>query len=165
MKEAATDYRPGGRPFTGRRFLMSIIAFFGVIFAANGAMTWFALTNFRGVVVKSSFVASQDFNAGKARADAQAARGWRTAVAADDGAPVLSLRDRDGAPLAGLRVSARALRTLDVHLDRDLSLREVSPGEYAAAAPLPPGRWRIAFAAEGAGDRYSASLPLVIGPR
>jgi len=165
MKKAATDYRPGGRPFTGRRFLLTVIAFFAVIFIANGAMVWFSLTNFRGVVVKSSFVASQDFNAGKARADAQAARGWRTAVAADQGAPVLSLRDRDGAPLAGLRVTARALRPLDIHFDRDLTLREIRPGDYAAAEPLPPGQWRIAFAVEGAGARYAASLPLMVEAR
>lgn len=162
---ASSDYRPGGRPFTGRRFLLVIVAFFAVIFAANGAMTWFALTNFRGVVVNSSFVASQDFNADKARADAQAARGWRATVAAPQGAPVLSLRDRDGAPLAGLRVTARALRPLDVHLDRDLGLREAGPGDYAAAEPLPPGQWRIAFAVEGAGERYAASLPLMVETR
>ncbi len=162
---AKSDYSPGGRPFTGRRFLLVIVAFFGVIFAVNGLMTWFALTNYRGVVVDSGFVASQDFNEDKARADAQAARGWRTIVTAPDGVPLLSLRDRDGAPLAGLRVTMRALRPLDIHFDRDLSVREAAPGEYAADEALPPGQWRIAFAAEGAGERYAASLPLVIGAR
>jgi len=164
-RKSGTDYRPGGRPFTGRRFLMTIVAFFAVIFTANGLMAWFALTNYRGVVVESGFVASQDFNAEKARTDAQAARGWRTTVAAPGAMPVLSLRDRDGAPLAGLRVTARALRPLDIHLDRDLTLREVRSGDYAGAEPLPPGQWRIAFAVEGAGARYAASLPLMVEAR
>lgn len=164
-RKTGSDYRPGGRPFTGRRFLAAIVAFFAVIFIVNGLMAWFALTNYRGVVVQSSFVASQDFNVEKARANAQGARGWRTTVAAPQGAPVLSLRDRDGAPLAGLLVTARALRPLDIQFDRDLRLREIRPGDYAAADPLPPGQWRIAFAVEGAGDRYAASLPLMVEAR
>lgn len=161
----SSDYRPGGRPFTGRRMLLTILAFFGVIFFANGMMTYFALTNYRGVVVDSGFVASQDFNRDKALSDAQVARGWRVEVSAPDATPLLRLRGPDGAPLAGLRVTARALRPLDIHFDRDLTLRETAPGDYAAEQALPPGQWRIAFAAEGAGPRYAASLPLIVGAR
>ena len=49
-------------PFTGRKMLFSVLAFFGVIIAANMTMMTFALTTHTGTVVPNSYVASQDFN-------------------------------------------------------------------------------------------------------
>lgn len=159
-----SDYAPRGRPFTGRKMLLTILAFFGVIIAANGALTFFALTNFHGVVVDSGYVASQHFNETRAAAEAQAARGWAVSVAEEGGAPSLSLRGPDGAALTGLLVQAKALRTLDARLDRALTLRETAPGVWTASERLSHGQWRIALTATGFGEPYRVSLPLVVTP-
>lgn len=157
-----SDYRPGGRPFTGKRMLAVILAFFGVIFAVNFLMAWLAVTNFRGTVVDSGFVASQDFNATRAASQAQAARGWTVSVVAVEGAPVIALRGPDGEPLQALELTATALRPLDQRGDAALTLSEVAPGVWRADQALAPGRWRIAFTAEGLGEPYVASHPLFI---
>jgi nitrogen fixation protein FixH len=162
MSERMGDYAPGGAPFTGRKMLKVMLAFFGVILLANGAMTFFALSNFRGTVVDSGFVASQDFNATRAAAEAQAARGWGMAVSAPGAMPLVALTGPDGAPLTGLRVRGAALRPLDERMDTPLAFIETAPGLYAAREALAPGRWRIALTAEGEGAPFRHSTPLMI---
>lgn len=159
-----SDFRPGGRPFTGRKFLWTILGFFGVVIAANAAMAWFALRDFRGVVVDSGYVASQSFNADRAALEEQAARGWALDLTAPGGAPLLSARLADGAPIDRLRIEATALRVADGRADRPLTMIETAPGLYAAQETLAPGKWRIALAAEGAGPRYATVLDLYVEP-
>jgi nitrogen fixation protein FixH len=161
----SSDYRPGGRPFTGRKFLYVMLGFFGVIFAANFAMAYFALSNFRGVVVDSGYVASQHFNADEAELEAQAARGWRFDVSAPGASPMVAIRDRDGAPLQGLSVAATALRPLDEREDAALDMIETAPGLYAAQQTLAPGRWKLALTAEGIGPRYATVIEFYVEPR
>jgi nitrogen fixation protein FixH len=160
-----TDYRPKGRPFTGRKFLYVILSFFGVIIAVNVVMAYLAVHNFRGVIVDSGYVASQSFNADEAALAEQAARGWAFETSAPGGAPLIAIRDRDGAPIEGLALEATAIRPVDQNMDRPLAMQETAPGLYAANAALPAGKWRIALAAEGEGARYSTVLDLYIEKR
>ena len=157
-----SDYAPGGRPFTGRKFLITILAFFGVILAANLTMAWFAVRDFRGVVVDSGYVASQHFNADEAALAEMRARGWALSVEAPGGRPLLSVADAAGDPVSGLAVTATALRPLDQHDDQSLTMVETAPGLYAAQEALKPGRWKLALAAEGAGPRYAATLDFFV---
>jgi nitrogen fixation protein FixH len=160
----STDYRPRGRPFTGRKMLAVMLGFFAVIIAANLTMAWFAVKDFRGTVVDSGFVASQDFNADRARFAEQAARGWRVAVAAEGARPRVSFAGPDGAPLTGLSVQAVAMWPLDKRLDRPVAMVEAAPGVYVGLEPLPPGNWRLSFTADGAGPRWAGTEPLVVAP-
>ena len=159
-----SDYHPGGRPFTGRKFLWTILGFFGVILAANLAMAYFALRDFRGVIVDSGYVASQSFNEDRAALEAQAARGWALELSAPGGAPLLAIRDAGGRSIGGLALEATALRSADGRADRALTMAETAPGLYAAEETLAPGRWRIAVAAEGSGPRYATVLDLYVEP-
>ena len=59
------------RPLTGRKVLLIAVAAFAVILAANLAMLLAATGTFPGLVVKNSYVASQDWTA---RTDAQVTR-------------------------------------------------------------------------------------------
>lgn len=61
MSVEMNDYRPGGAPWTGRRMLITMLLFFGVIIAVNMTMLYLALTNFTGLVVKNSYVAGLTF--------------------------------------------------------------------------------------------------------
>jgi nitrogen fixation protein FixH len=160
----ATDHRPGGRPFTGRRMLAVMLAFFGVIIAANGVMAFFALSDFRGVIVDSGYVASQDFNRDAALLAAQRARGWSVEAEAEGARPAVTLSGPDGAPLERLTLSAVARRPADERLDAPLTLMEAAPGRYEAVERLAPGQWRLSLRAEGAGAPYVITLPLMIEP-
>lgn len=159
---SASDYRPGGRPFTGRRMLAVMLGFFGVIIAANGAMTFFALSDFRGTIVDSGYVASQDFNRDNALLAAQAARGWTVDAEAEGARAAVTLTDADGRPLEGLTLSAVARRPVDERLDAALTLMEVAPGRYESVERLAAGQWRLSLRAEGAGEPYAVTLPLMV---
>lgn len=159
-----TDYRPGGRPFTGRRMLIVMLAFFGVVIGVNLLMAWLAVRDFRGVLVDSGYVASQDFNADHARLQAQAARGWQIEARHVGGAATLSFRHPDGSPITGLGLTVRAMRNADGRADTALTLVEAGPGLYVANERLAPGQWRLAFIAEGDGPRYARTIDLFIRP-
>ncbi|MGF1658023.1 MAG: FixH family protein [Rubrimonas sp.] len=161
-RDSSTDYRPGGAPFTGRKFLMVMLGFFGVIIAVNGLMAYLAVNNFRGVVVKSSFVASQDFNRDLARFAEQEARGWAVEAELEGARPRIRLADADGAPLTGLAVTVTAMRNIDQREDRTLSLRETAPGVYEAGQDLAPGQWTLQLVIDGAGPRYATSRPIFV---
>jgi nitrogen fixation protein FixH len=159
-----SDYRPGGAPWTGRKMLITMLAFFGVIIAVNGLMATVAVGSFRGVIVKSGFVASQDFNESAALLAEQAARGWRVEARTVNGAPALFFRGPDGKPLTGLTVAAHAVRPADGRADAALTVTETAPGLYVAQETVAPGKWRITFTAEGRGPRYAAAADLFVSP-
>lgn len=162
-KDQPSDYSPGGKPFTGRKFLFVMLAFFGVIIAVNSLMAYFAVNNFRGTVVDSSFVASQDFNRDFARFAAQETRGWSVEASLEGARARLTLAGPDGAPLSGLIVTATAMRPLDQREDRPLALREVAPGVYEAGQDLPAGQWTLQIVIDGDGPRYAAARPVFVG--
>ena len=164
QRDPDTDYNPGGKPFTGRKMLMVMLAFFAVVIGVNLTMAYFALRDFRGVVVDSGYVASQDFNADRTLLEAQAARGWQIETSEAAGAPLLAFRRADGSPIAGLRLSGQALRTGDGRADMALTLIETAPGLYAANEQLAPGNWRLSVVADGEGARYATTLELFVSP-
>lgn len=158
----STDYQPGGAPFTGRKFLAVMLGFFGVIIGVNLLMAWFAVSNFRGVVVNSSFVASQDFNRDLARFAEQESRGWSIEAELEGARPRIRLADAEGAPLTGLALAVTAMRPVDQREDRTLSLRETAPGIYVAGQDLAAGQWTLQLVIDGAGPRYATSRPIFV---
>lgn len=60
-----SDYTPPGKGkwrFTGYHMIACVVSFFAVIIFANVTMAWFASSSWTGLVVKNSYVASQQFN-------------------------------------------------------------------------------------------------------
>ena len=53
MKSEYSDYAPQETPVTGRKVLLIVLAFFGVVIAANMTLLYFAVSNFSGLVVKN----------------------------------------------------------------------------------------------------------------
>lgn len=139
-------------PFTGRHMLAIVLLFFGTIIGVNTVLVISATGTFPGLVVKNSYVASQNFNNTLAEARAQEATGWRMELDVADGAIAVRLADRDGVPLRGLEVTAAAGRPSTKAEDRTLMLGEDGDG-YRAADALPPGLWEIAIEARRDGAR------------
>lgn len=150
----AKPIRPvAGRPFTGRHMLLSMFAFFGVIIAVNLLLMVMALTTDNGLVVKNSYVASQDFNRKLADARAQAALNWTVEIAYADATTILTYRDADGQPVTGLHVRARIGRPVTDRDDRQVTLYEGAAGTYTFAGLMPSGYWDIDVIALDAEDR------------
>lgn len=136
------------RPLTGRTVLLSFVAFFGIIFAANVVLVRAALTSFGGVETESAYKAGLAFKGDKEAAAAQDARGWRVEAALSRGGDgtrtiAVTARDANGAPLAGLVPQARLSHPTDAKRDRVLSLTEAEPGRFIGAAEAAPGQWDL----------------------
>lgn len=133
-------------PFTGRHMLAVVFAFFGTIIAVNLVMAFLATGTFPGLVVKNSYVASQNYNVLLAETRAHQATGWTLDLAAPGGVLVVAIADRAGRAILDLDVTATVGRPSTTREDRVLTLAE-GEGGYRAAEALAPGQWEIAVEA------------------
>lgn len=137
--------------FTGRHMLAIMVAFFGTIIAVNVTLAMFANRSWTGLVVKNSYVASQEFNGKVEEGRRQAALGFTPTLSIDGGALRFTLADAAGAPvtLAGGEVLFR--RPASDREDRTLTL--VPAGDaLEARADLADGVWIVEINADVGGD-------------
>lgn len=140
-----------GRPFTGWHMLALICAFFGVVIAVNVTMAVFASGSWTGLVVKNSYVASQQYNEVLRDARTQGELGWKSTLAYEDGRLRFDLDTREGAAVAGAEVTAALSRPIGVERDHSLVLAEREPGLYEQSNALEPGIWNVEVMARAEG--------------
>jgi nitrogen fixation protein FixH len=156
------------RPLTGRRVLIYLVAFFAVVFAANGALVVLAVDTLPGVEVDSAYRASLAFNSEIARAHAQAARAWHVAAQVErDGGGIARLRiearDAKNAPLSGVVFSARLARPTDQREDRAFRLNEPETGIYRGVAQdISAGQWELVIEGMRGSERVYLSRNRVL---
>lgn len=147
-----SDYRPGGRPFTGRGMLITILLFFAVIIAANMTMLFSALGSFGGLLVKNSYVASQRFNNDISDDRSSALAAWSVAAqirGAPNGGAVLvvMVSDEAGAAVDALTLDGVVGRPTHERDDEALAFTRAAEGTYSAAlaggAKKYVGAWRV----------------------
>jgi len=134
----------GERMITGRMVLIGVLAFFAVVFAANGALVFFALDSWPGLVAERAYDAGLAYNRVLETARAQRARGWVSTLAVDDGGQsvVVRIAAPGGTPVEGLATRVTFRRPLGDERARTVALIERAPGTYVAATALPlAGRW------------------------
>ena len=134
---------------TGRHVLLAMLAFFGVIFAVNGAFLYFALGSYSGVVAVEPYRKGLAYNERIAADQKQLALGWSPVLEMSlDGAVNLTLADRDRSPVTGLLVTAEIGRPSTSAEDIKVPLEEISPGQYVARIPArAPGNWVLSVTA------------------
>jgi nitrogen fixation protein FixH len=159
------------RPITGRTVLFGMLALFGTVFAVNGALIYFAVETWSGLSSERPFETGRDHDASLARAEAQTALGWTSAVtlarnAAGGQTVEIALTGADGAPLGGLEVELALRRPARGDLDQRLSLRETTAGRYGGTVALAlPGRWYAEIRARDAdGPRYRMEHEIAATP-
>jgi len=147
------------REFTGRKMLMIMLAFFGVIISVNVYMAYSAVSTFPGLEVDNSYIASQQFNE---RAAAQRALGWTVEFTQEGDEVVLNLQDSDGAAVIPAAISATLGRPTFSGEDIALEFRLVG-NEYRADADLASGPWRLFLDAVAQdGTLYKKRMHLVV---
>ncbi len=152
--------------FTGRHMLIAMLAFFGVIIAVNITMAFFASSTWTGLVVKNSYVASQEFNAKLEKAKAQEDMGWTSKIALNGQDLELTIADAKARPLAALNVVAKVYRPVAEAEDHGVALSEKRPGVYGATVDLNPGLWEVAVMATGRNDEvYEQIFRLIVKDR
>jgi nitrogen fixation protein FixH len=146
---------------TGRHVLAWIGAFFGVMFAANITLIYFALHTLHGSELENPYDASQAFNKRIAEARAQDKRGWTANVmtrAEGSGERVMvEFRDRNGAPISDLEVTARFQHPFDAAQDRQATLASDGQDYEGIASPVAPGRWTLVIEASRGAQRLFRS--------
>ena len=105
--------------------------------------------------------ASQAYNKRIAEAQEQARCGDTADVTARaEGAGeriTVEFRDRSGAPISGLDVTARLQHPFDAAQDRQTPLANDGPDYEGIATPVAPGRWTLVIEASRGADRQLRS--------
>jgi nitrogen fixation protein FixH len=127
--------------FTGWHMLAILIAFFGVVISVNLTLAYFANASWSGLIVKNSYVASQSFDKDLAIAREQHAIGWKSEAKLTRDALTVTMKDRDGLPLTGLKVIATLQRPVTESQDVKIELKEGAAGIYAQSIVIAPGNW------------------------
>lgn len=144
------------RLFTGKKFLIVVVSFFGVIMAVNAVFITLALKSNPGVVTKDYYERGIHYNETLEQAKYQKELGWSGKLAASysNGRISYSLLTKDGQPVAGKTVLVRMVRPVQDGHDFEISLLEVSPGVYEADF-YPPlkGNWEAHIDVTSEGDR------------
>lgn len=155
-------------PLTGRKVLVMLLAFFGVVIGANLVMMRLAIQTLPGTEVDSAYSASLAYEREIVAARDQDARHWKVeahiARASGGGASVqVEARDHDGKPVSGLKFSGRLERPTDRRADQGVALAEVGTGIYRGnAAAAGAGQWDLVLEAESAGRRLFLSRNRVL---
>ncbi|MFT4959968.1 MAG: nitrogen fixation protein FixH [Paracoccaceae bacterium] len=145
------------REFTGRHAAMVFVGAFAVIIGVNLVLAFQAVKTFPGLEVSNSYVASQEFNT---RKSGQLSLGWSVRADARDGLVILSITDKDGAPVEVAKLSATVGRA--THVRDDIAPEFVFDGvAYVAPAELGKGNWNIRMVARAAnGTEFSQRVIL-----
>jgi len=151
-------------PLTGWHALALVGAFFAVIVSVNIVMALYATRTFPGLVVKNSYVASQNYNETLAAARAQAASGLAGEIGQEGGIVAFRIAGPDGAAIHSLTVRAHVGRPANTRQDIELELIEAGDG-YRAPGPLAPGRWEVDIEARRAGELVYRDRRTIFVPR
>ena len=131
----------------GIHVLIGVLAFFGVIFFANGVFLYFALKTHTGIVSKQPYRKGLDYNERIAAGERQKALGWQDAVTIDRqaGTIELVLKDAAGLPVSGLTIEGFVGRPATEQFDIAIAMKEGStPGTYrTSTSVLEPGNWVV----------------------
>lgn len=137
--------------FTGWHMAGIMVAFFGTIFTVNFTMAYLASSSWSGLVVKNTYVASQEFN-GKTAAIREM---LATGITGDLKVTTKGLRYHltlpGDVPVVADSVLAHFKRPVGVHQDFELLLTPAGNGVYLAEEAILPGSWIVEIKAQQGG--------------
>ena len=155
------------KPMTGRTVVVWLCVVFVIMFGANVALIYTALSTLHGEELENPYDASQAYNQRIAEARAQEQLGWVVNVTArpeSGGVHVFAeFRDRDGALIPGLEVRARFMHPFDRDADRE-TLLVCDGGSYEglrrdlAPRPMDVGRSRPSRTARASSSATTRSF-------
>ncbi len=133
---------------TGRMVLICLLAFFGVVAAANAALIYAATSTFGGVEVESSYKAGLIFQRELDAIREQDARHWAVSAhlarrPAGEAELTLSVRDRAGTPVPALEAIARLEHPTDSRHDHVIMMTPAGPGSFAGTTAAEPAQWDL----------------------
>lgn len=139
------------------------VLFFVVIAVLDGIFVTLAVRTHTGTVSDRAYEDGLAYNDTLDRAEKMAALGWSADIALDGGALVLTLKDKDGAPLDGAEAVAKLTRPVQDGIDFETVLQGVGSGVYRAPVSFPlPGQWQVRIFASWQGRLYQHSRTIMV---
>ena len=129
--------------FTGKHMLITMISFFGVIIAVNLTMATLASKSWTGLVVKNTYVASQQFNDQLEQAKLQQDTGIRSKLRYDHNGLIVIIEDRNGNRISADELTAEIGRPAYEQEDQVLALIPGPDDCYKLRIHLEPGIWDV----------------------
>lgn len=125
-----------------------MVLFFGTIIAVNLTMATLANTSWSGLVVKNSYVASQNFNEKVEAARKQDALGWTPIFRFSPGAISVQMQGKSGEmiPLDQVKIVLR--HPVGERSDRQLMLVKQADGRFVSSETVAPGVWIVELTAK-----------------
>lgn len=137
---------------TGWHFLGIMVSFFAVIVIVNMVFVTRALNAFSGLVVKNSYIASQEYNEKIEQSEKQKLLGWDLDLLVDANGADFVLKDKAGEPVTKKLITLQLRMVKNEKADMSLLLKETAAGQYTAnfdgklkdGLTIPPnGAWLI----------------------
>lgn len=152
----------------GWHVLVSLLAFFGVVFAVNFTMMGLAFSTFSGVERASPYQDGLKYNNEIEAARRQDAQGWKVdarLLRDADGAARMTVdaRDAEGGVISGLDGTVVLERPADRRQDLRGTLAATAPGRYAASIEnVALGQWDVVVEFKRGGERVFMSRSRMI---
>lgn len=143
-----------------------------IVIAVNAVMISYAIDTFPGLDTENAYQKGIDYNHTLAAAREQEARGWRAEIefktAREPGSErtgdlIVSLTDRDGAPLPDLSVTTVFLRPTHTAEDFTVALDRRDTTHYGASVTLPhAGQWDAWVRASGPAGEFQTTQRIFV---
>ena len=135
----------------------------GLVVLVNGGMVYTALRTFPGIAADGVFDRSNGYDQVLDDAKRQAALGWTVESGIDAGRPVVTMSDRAGRPINGLRIAGTARRPLGREAAVVIAFRATAPGRYVADRTLEArGQWELRLDAASGQQSFRATRRIVV---
>jgi nitrogen fixation protein FixH len=141
---------------TGRKMLIIMICFFGVIFTMNGVLAWLAFDSWSGLVVEKPYERGIKYNDVLSAAKTQQALGWKVDVkfkahGEAKGRLNIAALNKEGQVINGLKWTGVLKRPTYEGQDVVVVVKPSEGGAYQAQITAPmPGQWDLYLKATSA---------------
>jgi len=129
--------------FTGWHMLAIMLAFFGTIITVNFTMAYLATSTWSGLVVKNTYVASQQFNGKTAAIREMLATGIAGELSVDAKGMRYRLTLPENTPVIADSITAHFKRPVGTAQDFELQLTPAGDGLYLAEMDVLAGSWIV----------------------
>ncbi|MCP4317034.1 MAG: cytochrome oxidase [Hyphomicrobiales bacterium] len=149
-------------PFTGWHMLGVMGLFFGTVIGVNITMAYFAGSSWSGLIVKNTYVASQNFDEEVTETENMKAKGWVSRLDVSGDAVTYSLTNALGSTIAADAVSVAFSRPVGEDEDSVLMLQRQADGRYATVHDLADGQWQVKVTAVKDDERIYRDVQRII---
>ena len=148
--------------FTGTHMMLLMICFFGVIIIVNFTMAYLASSSWTGLVVKNTYVASQQYNEHLEAAEAQREMGLSSSVSYHQSLLVFTVTDKSGNAVEIENAILKIGRPAFEQADKVLHFMPAPNKSRKITVQLDPGIWVLEISGTVSGLPYRRDARLFV---